>query len=105
MKLQKRLGIGIIIFLLLIASGSLIYQRIEGWNFLDSLYFTTITVTTIGYGDFSPATNIGKIFTIVFALAGISVVLYLLSLVGRSIFSFDFKKNNTARKGVIKIRK
>ena len=65
----------------LLASGSVFYWRFEGWNFLDSLYFSVITLTTVGYGDFSPQTTAGKIFTIVYVLIGLGILVSFLSAV------------------------
>lgn len=65
----------------LLASGSLFYWRFEGWNFLDSLYFSVITLTTVGYGDFSPQTTAGKVFTIVYVLIGLGILVSFLSAV------------------------
>ena len=50
------------------------YVHVEGWEPYQALYFTTVTVTTVGYGDFSPATDAGKIVTIGFILVGISYI-------------------------------
>jgi len=38
----------------------------EGWTMLDSIYYSCITITTIGYGDVSPGTENGQIFAIFF---------------------------------------
>ena len=43
----------------------------EGWNLLDSLYFSVVTLTTIGYGDLSPSTAASKIFTIFYIFVGL----------------------------------
>ena len=50
--------------------GTWFYARVEGWGVLDSLYFSVITLTTVGYGDFSPQTPAGKIFTILYIHRG-----------------------------------
>ena len=63
-----------------------IYHRVEGWNYLDSTYFLVITATTIGYGDLTPQTDLGKIITIFYSFVGIAVVFYLISLIGNFIF-------------------
>ncbi len=42
---------------------------------LDALYFSVTTLTTVGLGDFTPQTAVGKAFTIVYVLAGVSVIL------------------------------
>lgn len=55
------------------------YNRFENWSYLDAAYFTTVTVTTIGYGDLVPRTDIGKIYTILLAFSGISLAFYLIA--------------------------
>lgn len=59
--------------------GGLGFALIEGWSILDSLYVSAQTVTTVGYGDLTPATRNGRIFSTVFMLAGVGVVLYALT--------------------------
>lgn len=46
----------------------------EPWTFVDSLYFCTVTMSTVGYGDFSPTTPGGKAFTCFYIAVGISYV-------------------------------
>jgi len=59
----------------IVAVGSVVYHFLEGWNWLDSIYFSVITLTTIGYGDFSPQTVGGKIFTIFYIGIGVGIIL------------------------------
>ena len=47
----------------------------EGWSLFDSFYFSVITLPTIGYGDLSPSTTAGKIFTIVYIFVGLGIIL------------------------------
>ena len=44
-----------------------------------SLYFSVITLTTVGYGDFSPATFAGRLFTIFYVLIGVGIIVALIS--------------------------
>ncbi len=74
------------IFVLILLMGGLFYSKIENWRYLDSIYFVVLTATTVGYGDFAPKTDVGKIFTIFFAFIGIGMALYFFSLIGRYIF-------------------
>ena len=55
--------------------GTMAYHHLEGWGYLDSLYFSIITLTTVGYGDFSPQTTGGKMFTIFYIFLGIGIIL------------------------------
>lgn len=95
-----------LIFLILILIGTFAYHQIEGWGYLDSVYFTVITVTTIGYGDLTPQTDIGKIFTMFFAVTGIAVAFYVISLMMRYIYMIECKRREKRdNRGIIKIRK
>ena len=68
---RKLLGITTVI----IGLGTDFYHYIEGWSWIDAAYFSVITLTTIGYGDFSPATDLGKLFTIGYIIIGVGVIL------------------------------
>jgi len=87
MELRNRLVVSIIIFIALIFVGGNAYHYVEGWSYLDSFYFTVVTVTTIGYGDLAPVTDTGKIFTMFYCFLGILMVFYFISLAGRYMFS------------------
>ncbi|MBU1196954.1 potassium channel family protein [Candidatus Micrarchaeota archaeon] len=64
----------------LLLLGTLFYHIYEGWNYVDSFYFAAMTLTTVGYGDLIPSTDISKMFTVFFAFAGIGVVLYVITI-------------------------
>lgn len=67
--------------LIILASGTVVYHYVEGWRWLDSLYFTAITLTTIGYGDFAPQTDAGKIFTLFYIVIGLGIILSFINTV------------------------
>jgi len=69
------------IVVLILASGAHIYHRLEGWSYLDALYFTVITLTTVGYGDFSPETSLGKLFSMLYILLGLGVLGALIAMI------------------------
>jgi len=60
--------------LITLGTGTLVYHWVEGWNLLDSLYFSVVTLTTIGFGDLSPKTAVGKIFTMIYILVGLGIL-------------------------------
>ena len=68
---------------IIVVGGTVVYHFLEGWRWLDSAYFSAMTLTTVGFGDFVPKTDLGKIFTIFYAFLGIAVALYTLSRVGQ----------------------
>lgn len=67
--------------LVVLFAGTSVYHFLEGWSWIDSLYFSIITLTTIGYGDFSPQTDAGKLFTIFYILIGIGIILTFIDTV------------------------
>lgn len=86
MKIGKNIFVTIIVFMILILIGTIVYHQVEGWRVLDSMYFTVITVTTIGFGDFTPKTDTGKIFTMFFSISGIAIAFYLISIIAKKFF-------------------
>ena len=69
----------------MIAVASLFYWYVEGWSYLDSVYFSVITIATVGYGDLSPQTALGKIFTIGYIFAGLGLFVAAASSIADSI--------------------
>ena len=63
---------GITLFL-----GTLVFHWLEGWSYLDSLYFCVISLATIGYGDLTPTTPLARGFTIFYVINGIVILLAL----------------------------
>lgn len=63
----------------IVAFGVIGYETIEGWNFLDSIYMTVTTITTVGYREVHPLSDGGRIFSIFLMLGGVGGALYTLS--------------------------
>ncbi len=53
--------------------GTLGYRVIEGWSWLESVWMVAISLTTIGYGEIHPLSDIGRVFTLVLLALGLSV--------------------------------
>src|SRR3990167_3206490 len=79
-KYHRRLAYITIVLILILFGSATFYHIIEKWRYLDALYFSAATMTTVGYGDITPKTDAGKIFTIAFAFAGVGMALYGLTL-------------------------
>ncbi|MGI9068454.1 MAG: potassium channel family protein [Pyrinomonadaceae bacterium] len=76
---NRRILFAILAVTIAIGLGTVGFYLIEGWSILDSLYVAAQTVTTVGYGDLTPATRNGRIFSTAFMLVAVGVVLYALS--------------------------
>lgn len=76
-KVKKQLmAVLILITVYIFMSAMLIFQLEPDLfnNFFDALYWATISITTIGYGDISPVTPIGRMITMISALVGVAVI-------------------------------
>ena len=81
---QEKRETFVIIFSLLVVlmSGTTVFMWIEDWHLIDALYFTTATLTTVGFGDVVPVTLEGKIFGIVYMWIGVTVAVYSIAYIG-----------------------
>jgi voltage-gated potassium channel len=60
-----------------LAIGTVVFHWLEGWSYLNSIYFCVISLATIGYGDLTPTTSAAKLFTILYVLNGMGILLAL----------------------------
>jgi voltage-gated potassium channel Kch len=72
--------------------GMVFYHLEEGWGWLDSLYFSVITLSTVGYGDFSPTTPLSKLFTMAYIFLGISIFVSFASMLAKERLSIHQKR-------------
>jgi voltage-gated potassium channel len=63
-----------------IAGATGFYWQVENLRPLDAVYLSVLTLTTVGYGDLTPATDAGKVFTAVYVLFGYGILLALVSM-------------------------
>jgi hypothetical protein len=58
----------------LVVLSTVVFRVVEGWSWVDALYFSVVAVTTVGFGDLTPTTNLTKLFTVFYVLAGATVL-------------------------------
>jgi voltage-gated potassium channel len=75
----RHLRISVALLISIIATGTLGYHLIEGWQVFDALYMTVITLSTVGFKEVYELTPEGKVFTIVLIICGTSTIAYTLS--------------------------
>ena len=66
-----------IFFLALFTFGTSGYMIIEGWDVIDSMFMTTITLATVGYSEVNQISPEGRLFTVVLIFFGVSLFLYV----------------------------
>ena len=82
---RARIRIVLMAVLASLLLGTVTFHLVEGWSILDSLYVTAQTVTTVGFGDLTPRTALGRIFATFFMVVGVGIVLYALTSTVQSI--------------------
>ncbi|MEK7464182.1 MAG: potassium channel family protein [Patescibacteria group bacterium] len=63
-----------LLLIVLLVSGTLFYHSVENMRWIDALYFSVTTVTTVGYGDLAVQTDMEKIFTMLYIIFGIGIM-------------------------------
>ncbi|OGC82783.1 MAG: potassium transporter TrkA [candidate division Zixibacteria bacterium RBG_16_43_9] len=76
MEAEKKLKIALGALLIVIVIGTLGYSLIEGWDILDSLYMSVITISTVGFQEVHQLSSTGRVFTIFFIIFGVGTTLY-----------------------------
>lgn len=77
MTKTRNLIFAAVMLFLVVSIGTAGYMILEKWNFLDSLYMTVITLTTVGFSEVHPVSEQGRILTMTILVSGLGVVGYL----------------------------
>ena len=77
MKSINHLFISSILTVFIIIIGTIGYMLIEDWEFIDALYMTVITLTTVGYSETHLLSAAGRVFTILLILSGFGFFVYV----------------------------
>ncbi|MFL3660717.1 MAG: potassium channel family protein [Polaribacter sp.] len=92
-----------LLVILIIAIGIVGYMGLSGYNFVDALYMTVITVTTVGFGELQPFSPEEKIFTIFLILTSIIIFGYAVSAFSEYLVSgklFEHFKHRRVEKKI-----
>ncbi|GAB7355991.1 hypothetical protein MBLNU459_g6618t1 [Dothideomycetes sp. NU459] len=71
---QRTLMLQTMSFFTYLLLGALIFSKVEGWSFLEAVYWADVTLLTVGLGDYSPSTHTGRSLLIPFAIGGIVTI-------------------------------
>ncbi len=77
MDSTRNLRIALLLSFFIITIGTAGYMLIMGWDFLDSLYMTVITLAGVGFSEVHPLNTAGRIYTIILIMFGLSVFMYV----------------------------
>jgi len=90
MSTRRRFIIIVSALVIIVSIGVIGYEIIEGWSFIDALYMTVITLSTVGYGEVHHLSTAGRIFSIVLIISGVGAMLYTLTTIVQYILEGGF---------------
>jgi len=90
--LRKRLIFSLIFITFIVTVGSAGYMLIEGWNCLDALYMTIITIASVGYKEVHDLSPNGRMFTIILIISGVGSVAYALATIAKIVLEGEIKE-------------
>ncbi len=84
---RSKIYTALVMLIVLIFIGVLGYKFISGYQWIDAIYMTVITITTVGFAEVNPLDTPSKIFTVFLILASVVIVGYALSIITEYILS------------------
>jgi voltage-gated potassium channel Kch len=89
--------------LIMVTIGTVFMHVVEGLRWIDGLYFSVVSLTTVGYGDFTPQSDAAKIFIMFYLLIGIGIIAGLVntllrSAIARRVIKLDEQDNKSSSK-------
>lgn len=83
----------------MITIGTIFYRFSEKWDWMDALYFSVVTMATVGYGDHVPTSTAGKIFTIPYILISVTLFLMLANAISHYFHDYHIRKRTNKHHG------
>ena len=68
-----------------IGIGTFIFHRLEDWTWIQSFYFSVVTISTVGYGDLVPTSDASRLFTAIYILVGVGIGIAALGILGSKL--------------------
>lgn len=62
--------------------GTFLFHELESWTYAQSFYYSVATLTTVGYGDFTPTTDFNRVITALYMLIGVTITLGAFGYIG-----------------------
>lgn len=86
-KGQSRLMLLTVLLMAYILIGATVFSHIEGWIYLDAVYWADATILTIGFGDFTPSTILGRALLLPYAACGIFILFLIVYCIPKLVFN------------------
>ena len=100
-RILFRFGFLLTVLVVLIIIGTIGFMILEGLTFFEALYFTFVTISTVGYGDIHPVTLAGRIFVVILIVIGIGTFLGVVANATQIILQSKQEKTRKAQLNLI----
>lgn len=90
-SILHRLRLALTIFIAVLVTGTVVFRHLLELGWIDALYFTVVTLATVGYGDIQPLGQDARLFTVAFILGGLGAASYSISIVMVAIIEGEFR--------------
>lgn len=104
-SLRQQLLIILGLLLLVVVIGTVGFMLIEQWPAIDALYMTMITLSTVGFGEIQPLSDVGRLFTILLIILGVGVFAFAFSSVAENVLTARLGRRWTRRRALRQIEK
>lgn len=90
--MRRRIALPLIALFAITLFGAGGFVVLEGWSWLDALYMSVITVSTVGFGEVEELSGPGRLFTIFLIVGGVGAVLYLVTILAEGFLEGQFRR-------------
>lgn len=81
-----------------LASGTIFFHQVEGWSWIDAFYFSVTTMSTVGYGDLAPKSDLGKLFTTIYIVVAVGLFVALVSFLADGMLATSRNKRAQSKR-------
>jgi voltage-gated potassium channel Kch len=96
---NPRVHAALLICALIAVTQAFVFTWVEGWSFLDAFYFAVVSIATVGYGDLTPTTSLGKVLCLVFLVVGIGIFVLTVTTIAQAIMHELFEADRRPSPG------
>jgi voltage-gated potassium channel len=84
--------------ILTLGTGTVVFHFVEKFSWVDAYYFSVVTLATVGYGDLTPKTDFGKLFTTVYIMVGVGIITAFITYTMRRRATIAKERHNKRNK-------
>ena len=103
-RVRRQFVLSLVFIVVVIMAGTVGYMIIEHWSFLDAVYMTVTTITTVGFSEVHPLSSTGRVFTTFLIVVGVGTILYTFNNAARIVIEGEIQVIFGRRKVEKKIR-